>query len=158
MMHLSSKWIIFLFLFISLFFFYYNHSAVACPASVKADLDITSEQLSVPAITVEIEENRNSIVIHDYYWNPQNSYSTIRAFAKYRHKKLIVSIIHDTAPDELQSMGSNTVIVEVMLPEELKSAGLKTVIVKSRDSREGQIKKEFFIDSHLFSDESRTVR
>lgn len=108
--------------------------------------NLTPDQLGSPDITVVIVEKDNTVIIQDYNWNPENSYSTVRASANYRHNKLTVSIIHDTAPDELQSIGSNTVTVKVSLPEALKSSELQKIIVKSRDSREGHTKKEFFID------------
>ena len=148
MIRLRLKWI-FLFLCLVCFLFTMDHRlhTVSCPTSVEAILDLTADRLSSPDITVEIAEDKAFVIIRDYYWNPQNSHSTARAFAEQTRGKLKVSVIHDTAPSELQSIGSNAVIVKVLLPEDLISSDLEKIIVRSRDPREGQIKKEFPIDA-----------
>lgn len=142
------KWV-FPFLCLVCFLFTMDHRlhTVSCPTSVEAILDLTADQISSPDITVEIAEDQTFVIIRDYYWNPQNSYSTARAFAERTRGKLKVSVIHDTAPSELQSMGSNAVMVKVSLPEGFTSCDLEKIIVRSRDPREGQIKKEFPVDA-----------
>lgn len=138
-----KKSILLLCLICCLFSVYYEQSTVSCSTSVTGILDLTPDQLASPDITIRVADDDNTVIIQDYNWNAENSYSTVRASAYYIHKKLKVSIIHDTAPDELQSIGSNAVTVIVSLPEALKPSELQEIIVKSRDSREGQTKKSF---------------